>query len=133
MFAAGGDLLWEQQLGIGFNNYPIQALIDGQQLIVVGVTILPDPQWKTHSDLFVAAYDLSTGTGGVLWSDTVGVSDGLTFFVRLEGVVVSGQDIFVTRHFVNHDDIYPDRTYLRKYDRVHGTLLWEQEVYGVEL
>ena len=47
VMAAGGDVLWEQQLGIGFNNYPLQVLIDGQQLIVVGAADFAD-DWQVH-------------------------------------------------------------------------------------
>src|SRR5215475_3987 len=71
VMAAGGDLLWEQQLGIGFQTYPLQVLIDGQQLIVVGGTVVPnnpyvDGGFKFSTRLFVATYDLSTGIGGLV-------------------------------------------------------------------
>src|SRR5580765_3577304 len=67
--AAGGDVVWEQQLTDGFNNSPLQVLINGQQLIVIGASVQPPNEdddgsiVKNRFWLFVAAYDLNTGTG----------------------------------------------------------------------
>jgi hypothetical protein len=73
--AAGGNVLWEHQLKVGFHNSPSQILVDGQQVVVAGTSLRPNPTSKFQLDLFVATYDLTTGAGGLVWSATIGNID----------------------------------------------------------
>jgi len=125
--AAGGNVLWEEEFGIGWYNTPSGVLVNGDQLVITGTTVRNDESSNGFygRDGLIGAYDVNTG--GLLWSGGMGMHNYVVDYAV--GVATSNQRYFVAGVYQQYETYsWPDWSFHRKYDPLDGNLEWEKPV-----
>jgi len=127
MLAAPGNVLWEEEFGIGWYNVPFSVLVNGNQLVIAGMTVRIDENSNIGGygrDGLIGAYDFNTG--GLLWSGSMGLHYSVADWTT--GLALSSQHYFVAGIYQEDNQNIPDQSFHRKYDPLNGNLEWEKGV-----